>query len=53
MLKEVIEILFSRYYVLNGEIKDFNVVTDEKRFFDLPVKKRRRNLRENYEHESK
>ena len=29
---------FSYYYVPNVEIKDFNVLTDEKRFFDLPVK---------------
>ena len=45
MLKEVIEILFSRYYVLNVEIKDFNVVIDEKSFFLLPVK----NKKETYE----
>ena len=39
MLKEVIDIFFSGYYVLNVEIKDFDVVIDEKRFFfDLPVK---------------
>ena len=30
---------FSPYYVPNIEIKDFNVLIDEKRFFDLPVKK--------------
>ena len=41
MLKEVIEILFSRYYVLNVEIKDFNVVIDEKSFFLLPVKNKK------------
>ena len=29
---------FSYYYVLNVEIKDFNVLIDEKSFFDLPVK---------------
>ena len=28
----------SYYYVLNVEIKDFNVLIDEKSFFDLPVK---------------
>ena len=28
----------SNYYVPNVEIKDFNVLTDGKRFFDLPVK---------------
>ena len=29
---------FSRYYVPNVEIKDFNVLIDWKSFFDLPVK---------------
>ena len=29
---------FSHYYVPNIEIKDFNVLIDGKRFFDLPVK---------------
>ena len=29
---------FSDYYVLNVEIKDFNILIDEKSFFDLPVK---------------
>ena len=29
---------FSDYYVPNVEIKDFNVLTDGKSFFDLPVK---------------
>ena len=29
---------FSRYYVPNVEIKDFNVLIDTKRFFNLPVK---------------
>ena len=29
---------FSHYYVPNVEIKDFNILTDEKSFFDLPVK---------------
>ena len=28
----------SYYYVPNVEIKDFNVLIDEKSFFDLPVK---------------
>ena len=28
----------SHYYVPNIEIKDFNVLIDEKSFFDLPVK---------------
>ena len=29
---------FSHYYVPNVEIKDFNVLIDGKRYFDLPVK---------------
>ena len=29
---------FSHYYVPNVEIKDFNVLTDGKIFFELPVK---------------
>ena len=29
---------FSHYYVANVEITDFNVLTDEKSFFDLQVK---------------
>ena len=39
---------FSRYYVWNVRIKDFNVLIDDKSFFDLPVKKWRRSLRKNY-----
>ena len=29
---------FSHYYVTNVQIKDFNVLTDRKSFFDLTVK---------------
>ena len=29
---------FSDYYLPNVEIKDFNILIDGKRFFDLPVK---------------
>ena len=36
---------FSHYYVPNVEIKDFNVLTNENSFFDLPVK----NEQETYE----
>ena len=36
---------FSHYYVPNVEIKDFNILTDGKGFFDLPVK----NEEETYE----
>ena len=42
---------FSDYYVPDVEIKDFNVIIDRKRFFDLPVKKWRRILRKNYRYE--
>ena len=30
--------VFSNYYAPDAEIKDFNVLIDRKRFFDLPVK---------------
>ena len=36
---------FSKYYVPKVEIKDFNVLIDEKPFFDIPVK----NIKEVYE----
>ena len=36
---------FSHYYLSKVEIKDFNVLIDGKRFFDLPVKKWRKSLR--------
>ena len=29
---------FSKYYVPNVQIKDFNVLIDGKRFFDMPIK---------------
>ena len=32
---------FLHYYVPNVEIKDFNVLFDGKRFFDLPVKSKK------------
>ena len=35
IMKKIIEILFSHYYVPNVEIKDFNVLIDGKSFFDL------------------
>ena len=41
---------FSKYYVPKVEIKDFNVLIDRKRVFDVPVKKQRRSVRKNYEH---
>ena len=36
---------FSNYYVPKVEIKDFNVLIDEKRFFDLPVKTIKKHIR--------
>ena len=38
-------ISFSKYYVTNGQIKDFNVLIDGKSFFDMPIK----NEEETYE----
>ena len=38
---------FSKHYTSKVEIKDFNVLIDGKRFFDVPVKKRR-SIRKNY-----
>ena len=38
---------FSKYDASKVEIKDFNVLIDGKRFFDVPVKKRR-SIRKNY-----
>ena len=29
---------FWKYYVPNVQIKDFNVLIDEKRFFDIPIR---------------
>ena len=40
---------FSKYYVPKVEIKDFNVLIDEKSFFDGPVKKKR-SIRKTYLH---
>ena len=31
-------ISFSKYYVPNVQIKDFNVLIDQKSFFDIPIK---------------
>ena len=39
---------FSRYYVPNVEIKDFNVLIDGKSFFWLASKKWKRSLWKNY-----
>ena len=41
---------FSKYYGPKVEIKDFDVLIDEKSFFDMPVKKQRRSIRKNYGH---
>ena len=32
------KISFSKYYILNVQIKDFNVLVDGKSFFDMPRK---------------
>ena len=39
---------FSKYYVPNFQIKDFNVLIDGKSFFDMPIKNWRRNIQTNY-----
>ena len=44
------KIPFSKYYVPKVEIRDFNVLIDRKRVFDVPVKKQRRSVRKNYDH---
>ena len=41
---------FSKYYGPKVEIKDFDVLIDEKSFFDMSVKKQRRSIRKNYGH---
>ena len=38
--------LFSKYYAPKFEIKYFNVLTDGKGFFDVPIK--RKGIRKNY-----
>ena len=35
---------FSKYYTTKVEIRDFNVLIDGKSFFDVPIKKQRRNI---------
>ena len=44
-LKTKKQITFSKYYVPNVQIKDFNVLIDEKSYFDRPIK----NEKETYE----
>ena len=39
----------SNYYVPNVRIKDFNVLIDEKSFFNLPVKNEKKSLRKSCE----
>ena len=39
---------FSKYYVPNVQIKNFNVVVEGKSFFDMPIKEWWRNIRTNY-----
>ena len=40
---------YSKYYVQNVQIKDFTVLIDGKRFFDIPIK----NEEETYKHGKK
>ena len=35
---KTIEHFFSKYYVPNVQIEDFNVLIDGKSFFDMPIK---------------
>ena len=37
-LKTKKQTTFSKYYVRNVQIKDFNVLIDEKSYFDMPIK---------------
>ena len=37
---------FSKYYVLEFEIKDFNVLIDEKPFFEIPVKIKKKHMKQ-------
>ena len=39
---------FLHYYLPNVEIKDFNVLSDRKSFFDLPVKNQEEAYKKNY-----
>ena len=39
---------FSKYYTPSVKIKDFNVLIDGKSFFDVLIKKQRRNIRSKY-----
>ena len=39
---------YYKYYMPSVKIKDYNVLIDGNAFFELPVKKYRRNLRKNY-----
>ena len=41
-------ISFSKYYTSKVETEYFNVLIDQKRVFDVPVKKQRRNKRKKY-----
>ena len=36
---------FSRYYVPNVQIKDFNVLIDGKSFFEMPIKMRKKHAK--------
>ena len=39
---------FSEYYTQEFEIKDFNVLIDDKRFFDAPIRKKEETYKKDY-----
>ena len=41
-------ISFSKYYTTSFEIKDFNVLIDGKKFFDIPIKNKEETYKKNY-----
>ena len=51
LMQVITETFFSDYYVPTVEIKDFNVLIDWKKFFDLPVKNEEEAYEKNYRHE--
>ena len=44
MIEHLILHLFFKYYTPSVEIKDFNVLIDGKRFFDVPIKNKEETL---------
>ena len=43
---KLIELLFQKYCVPKVEIKDFNVLTDGKQFFEIPVKPKKKHMKQ-------